>query len=100
MIYTTGFVTLITNAKAKRMNNFKSNTLTLEFMEDVIDEASLKMKYRYTAFLPRSYECQTLEDYTGKIKPFIQSQIPSMIVSLQVIHLNYVSERARRNFRR
>lgn len=91
---------MLTNAKSKRLDNFKSDTLTLEFMEDVIDDASLKIRYRYTAFLPRSYECQTLEDYTGKIKPFIQKQVPSMIVSLQVTHLNYVSERAKRKFGR
>lgn len=100
MIYSTGFVTVITSRKANRMASFKSATLSLEIEEEELDHSSLKIKYRYTAFLPRSYECQSLEDYTGKIKPFIQKQIPNMIISLQVTHLNYVSERAQRNFGR
>lgn len=73
---------------------FNRKTLSLEILEKEQGVDILKVKYAFTAFLPRSFECRFLEDYTGKIKPFIEKQISERIVSLQVTHLNYVSEQA------
>lgn len=94
MIYTTGYITMITSVNMKPMNDFNSRTLSLEKLEEERAGETFKVKYAFTAFLPRSYECRFLEDYTGKIKPFIEKQIPERIVSLQVTHLNYMSEQA------
>lgn len=100
MIYATGYITVITSVNMKSMTEFNSQNLSLEKLEEERGIETFKVKYAFTAFLPRSYECRFLEDYTGKIKPFIEKQISERIVSLQVTHLNYVSEQAMRKMKK
>ena len=99
MIYASGVVTFWANPKeAKKFKKFKRKTMTLELIEDAYPSDSNpitgKISCKYTAFIPRSYECKSLEDYTGKIKPHLQKSIKHTIVSVQVSHLNYLSEQA------
>lgn len=94
MIYATGYVVIIEEPNVTFRKKIKRKYYTLNFLEEERSESSLKMKYAYTAFLPRSYECRFLEDYTGKVKPFLEKQLSKRIVRLQVTHLNYVSEEA------
>lgn len=85
---------------SKQKTKYKRKTLTLEMLGEEQLEEALKIKYAFTAFLPKSYECRFLEDYTGKIKPFIEKQIKERIVSLQVTHLNYVSEQVMQSMKK
>lgn len=100
MIYATGYVTIIEASKVTRRKKVNRKYLTLAFLEEEETATVLKVKYAYTAFLPRSYECRFLEDYTGKIKPFIEKQLSKRVVSLQVTHLNYVSEETMQKLKR
>ena len=96
MIYASGVVTFLSsNKKFKRKKN-KSRTIALEFIEEIhsIDSSS-KTICKYVALLPRSYECRYLEDYTGRVKPFLQKLIDTPILSVQVSHLNYASYHAK-----
>lgn len=94
MIYATGYVVIIEEPNVTFRKKIKRKYYTLNFLEEERSESSLKIKYAYTAFLPKSYECRFLEDYTGKVKPFLEKQLSKRIVRLQVTHLNYVSEEA------
>lgn len=96
MIYASGVVTLLLNNKASdSIKKLKSRTVSLEVIEEITPADSNgstgKIICKYTAILPRSFECKTLEDYTGKIKPFLQKSIDNVIISVQVSHLNYAS---------
>lgn len=99
MIYATGYITIIIDEHTKPRKKVNRKTLKLKMLEQEKGTKTVKIKYAFTAFLPRSYECRFLEDYTGKIKPFIEKQISERIVSLQVTHLNYVSEQAMRKIK-
>lgn len=92
MIYATGYVVIIEEPTVTYRKKIKRKYYTLTFMDEERTESSLKIKYAYTAFLPKSYECRFLDDYTGKVKPFLERQTSKRIVRLQVTHLNYVSE--------
>lgn len=99
MIYASGVVTMLaTNENAKVFKNFKNKTVTLKFIDEVLstdhEDTAKKIRCEFTAILPRSYECRSLEDYTGKIKPFLQSSIKNVIVTVQISHLNYLSRQA------
>lgn len=100
MIYATGAVTIVEDAQVKLRKKITRKHLTLELVEEAERTAtSITGRYTYTAFLPCSYECRFLEDYTGKIKPFIERKIAKRVVQLQVMHLNYVSEKAMQNMK-
>lgn len=94
MIYATGYVVIIEEPTVKFRKKINRKYYTLAFLEEERTDTSLKIKYAYTAFLPRNYECRFLDDYTGKVKPFLERQMSKRIVRLQVTHLNYVSEEA------
>lgn len=95
MIYASGVVTFLSNNK--KFTRKKSRTIALEVIEvtQSVDDSVAKTICKYVVLLPRSYECKTLEDYTGKIKPFLQKSIDTPIVSVQVSHLNYASYHAK-----
>ncbi|QUW21956.1 hypothetical protein JSQ81_19655 [Sporosarcina sp. Marseille-Q4063] len=94
MIYASGVVTFLSNNK--NFKKYKRRTIALEVIEEIPaeDDSPAKTVCKYVALLPRSYECRSLEDYTGRVKPFLQKSISSIIVSVQVSHLNYASDRA------
>ncbi|MCZ2258126.1 hypothetical protein [Sporosarcina sp. G11-34] len=99
MIYASGVVSFLSNnTDRKSIVNRRNRTITLEFIERIPSEnngsTSEKITCKFTVLLPRSYECKTLEDYTGKIKPFLQASIKKVIVSVAISHLNYASSGA------
>lgn len=67
---------------------------TLKWLNTEQTDQGLKVQYAYKAFLPRSYECRFLEDYTGKVKPFLEKSVKTSIVRLQVVGLDYISEQS------
>lgn len=94
MIYTSGLVTILDKSdKPFTIQRNKRKFITLKKADNTLNEEG-KVSYRFTAILPRSYECYSLEDYTGKIKPFLQDAIGRVIVSVHVTHLNYLSKQA------
>lgn len=99
MIYASGVVTFLANPKeVNKFKKFKRKTITLEIIENDFPSDNnnpiRRISCRFTAFLPSSFECKSLEDYTGKIKPHLQKSIKHTIVSVHVSHLNYLSEQA------
>lgn len=99
MIYTSGVVTfLLTKKECHSLKKFKHEMITLEIREEVCafqkNEKQMRITVDFTAILPRSYECRSLEDYTGKIKPYLQQTVKRPIVSVQISHLNYLSAQA------
>ena len=97
MIYASGVVTFLSTNKKVTRKKYKSRTIALEFIEEIhsVDDSTSKTICKYVALLPRSYECRYLEDYTGKVKPYLQKFIDTPIVSVQVSHLNYASYNAK-----
>jgi hypothetical protein len=96
MIYASGVVTFLSNNKKFNSRKFKGRTIALEVIEEMPPKngSTGKTICKYVALLPRSYECKSLEDYTGRVKPFLQKSISNVIVSVQVSHLNYASDHA------
>ena len=96
MIYASGVVTFLSNNKKLTRKKYKSRTIALEVIEEIhsVDNSPSKTICKYVALLPRSYECRSLEDYTGRVKPFLQKSIDTTIVSVLVSHLNYASDHA------
>ena len=99
MIYASGIVTFLSNGgNSKTLKKIKRKTITLTIVEEIfsVDDNDLTSKIRcsFTAILPRSYECKSLEDYTGKIKPFLEKSVHHTVISVQVSHLNYLSYQA------
>lgn len=96
MIFASGIVSFLTEPKPKTRINRKFITLKViknYYPEDSINKAR-KIACRFTVILPKSYECRSLEDYTGKIKPFIEKETHNIVTSLEISHLNYLSTQA------
>lgn len=76
----------------------KRKHITLNVIKGYYSEDSLnstrKVACKFTAILPKSYDCRSLEDYTGRIKPFIQKETNNIITSVEISHLNYLSSQA------
>lgn len=94
MIYVRGVVSFLSNNKdLSSIVNLKSKNISLKILEgfypDESDDSPRKVACAFTASLPRSFECKSLEDYTGKVKPFLQKSIRNVIVSVEVSDLNY-----------
>lgn len=45
---------------------------------------------RYTASLYEDYACRSLEDYNGKVKPFLQRQLDCLVLRVEIHYLRYV----------
>lgn len=96
MIYASGIVSFLLKPEPKIKMNRKY--ITLEVIEgyysEVSGDSTRKVACKFTAILPRNFKCKSLEDYTGRIKPFIEKETRNVIVSVEVSHLNYLSSRA------
>ena len=99
MIYARGVVSFLSNnmdpLSIVKLNKKK---ITLEVIRKIPlgDSSGLigKITCKFIVMLPRSYECKSLEDYTGKVKPFLQEFIKNVITSVEISHLNYSSSQA------
>lgn len=47
----------------------------------------------FTAFIDEHYECKSLEDYNGKVKPFLQNHIKNTINRVEIHYMNYAKKR-------
>ncbi len=99
MIYASGLATFFVSKKQfNALMKFKHEMITLELKQgqsiDSFKETQNRLIYEFTAILPRNYECRSLEDYTGKVKPYLEESTNHKLVSVQVSHLNYLSEQA------
>ncbi len=97
MIYASGMVTFISRRKTIPKGFIRNNkTLSLKVVgqPEMVSEGTdsvMKIRCRFRALLPERIECRSLEDYTGKIKPFVQQSIKSIVMSVEIHHLNYTS---------
>lgn len=94
MIYASGYVTFLMSPTERVQKRWNRKYFTLKWMGTEQTDQGLKVKYVYKAFLPRSYECRFLEDYTGKVKPFLEKFAKKKIVWLQVVGLDYINEQS------
>ena len=96
LIYASGIVSFL--LQPKPIIKMKRKYITLEVIKGYYSEdngdSTRKVACKFTAILPRSFDCRSLEDYTGRIKPFIQKETNNVIASVEVSHLNYLSSRA------
>ena len=96
MIYASGIVSFLLMPKPKI--KMKRKYITLEVIEgyysEINGDSTRKVACKFTAIIPKSFECRSLEDYTGRIKPFIEKETRNVILSVEVSHLNYLSSRA------
>jgi len=51
---------------------------------------AVEITCRYTASLYEHYACKSLEDYNGRVKPFLQEQIGCLIFRVEVHYLRYM----------
>lgn len=93
MIYASGVVSFLTDGKKSPGKfDFKNDVILLEVIgknSGDCDGSAIKVICKFNALIPRSFECKSLEDYTGKIKPFLQKFIQSTVLSVEIHHLNY-----------
>ncbi|HLR10107.1 MAG TPA: hypothetical protein VK120_01840 [Sporosarcina sp.] len=94
MIYASGYVTFLISPTQRVQKRWNRKYFTLTWMGTEQTDQGLKIQYAYKAFLPRSYECRFLEDYTGKVKPFLEKHVKEHVVRLQVVGLEYISEQS------
>lgn len=96
MIYASGVVSFL--LKPKPIIKMKRKYITLQAIEGYYSEdngdSARKVACKFTVILPRNFDCRSLEDYTGRIKPFIEKETNNVIVLVEVSHLNYLSNRA------
>lgn len=98
MIQARGVVSFLSNSTEKIGKfNRKNNKISMKVIEktELSSEdcagSAVKITCIFSANLPRSFECKSLEDYTGKIKPFLKDTINRVIISVEIHHLNYLS---------
>ena len=97
MIYAQGVISFLAKDILPTSTTYlKNNRLHLEIVEIAERHSatggaqSLEITCRYTAFLREDYNCKSLEDYNGKVKPFLQEQIGCLIFRVEVHYLNYM----------
>ncbi|MFJ7936475.1 hypothetical protein [Sporosarcina sp. NPDC096371] len=97
MIYAEGIISFLSKDKVPTSGIYIKNDRvhmkiikTAERPLTAGDTQSLEITCRYTAYLHESYNCRSLEDYNGKVKPFLQKQINRLIYRVEVHYLNYM----------
>lgn len=94
MIYASGYVSFLISPTQAIQKRWNRKYFTLKWMATEQTDQGLKVKYAYKVFLRRSYECRFVEDYTGKVKPFLERHVKEHVVWLQVVGLDYISEQS------
>lgn len=97
MIYAEGIISFLSKDIVPTSNTYMKNDLVHMEIIEITERysttnrtKSLEITCRYTASLNENYECKSLEDYNGKVKPFLQKQIDHLIYRVEVHYLNYM----------
>jgi len=96
MIFTTGIVSFLSNDLKPTVKIVKkSRTIRLEIIErsEVFSKSKqkniTKITCKYAALLIEDWECKSINDYIGKVKPFLENHIKGTITSVEVEQLQY-----------
>ncbi len=96
MIYAQGIVSFLSKDSVPTSNTYlKNNRVHLEITETAKRHSTagrsqtLEITCRYRASLNEDYTCRSLEDYNGKVKPFLQKHIDGLIYRVEVHYLRY-----------
>ena len=99
LIYASGVVSFLSKStETIGKFNLENDIISMKVVEKNelrakdLSGSVVKITCTFRAILPRSYECKSLEDYTGKIKPFLQKSLNNIIISVEIRHLNYSSK--------
>lgn len=96
MIYVKGIVSFLATDPVPKSKNYKKNKrvhiqiMNVNERNTVEGAQSLELTCNFTAYLNEDYTCKSLEDYNGKVKPFLQQQLKTLIYRVEVHYLNYV----------
>lgn len=96
MIYAQGVVSFLSKDTIPTSTTYlKNNRVHMEIVEiaernpTAGGPSAFEITCRYTASLYENYACKSLEDYNGKVKPFLQEQIDCLIFRVEVHYLRY-----------
>lgn len=97
MIYAQGVISFLSKDIIPTSTTYlKNNRVHMEIVEiaernpTADGPQAFEITCRYTASLYENYACKSLEDYNGKVKPFLQEQIDCLIFRVEVHYLRYM----------
>ena len=97
MIYAEGIISFLSKDIVPTSKVYlKNNRVHMKIIEvaerhsTASSTQSFEITCRYTASLNEEYDCRSLEDYNGKVKPFLQKQIDCLIFRVEVHYLRYM----------
>ncbi|WP_318618038.1 hypothetical protein [Sporosarcina sp. YIM B06819] len=97
MIYATGIISFLSKDIVPTSATYlKNDRVHMEIVEIAERHSpaggpqTFEVTCRYTASLYEDYACRSLEDYNGKVKPFLQKQIGCLIFRVEVHYLRYM----------
>lgn len=105
MVNANGFVTFLTyNLDPKFYINRDHNLIKISSYKNVNDSEgnpAYEVTCNYSVYLPVHYECRSLEDYTGKVYPFLVHFLKRNIIRTEVHNLTYkLPPQRNRSYRR
>lgn len=100
MIYVKGIVSFLSNSRLPKSKIYMKNKFVsmkiIEITERIStteEEKSVVITCSFIVSMDEDYTCKSLEDYTGKVKPFLQKYIKSLIYRVEIHNLNYLRNR-------
>ena len=97
MIYVRGIVSFLSNSKLPKSKIYMKNKFvsmkiidSSEHFSTSEEEQSVVVTCSFTVSMDEDYLCKSLEDYNGKVKPFLQKYIKNLIYRVEIHHLNYL----------
>ncbi|MBO0600556.1 hypothetical protein I2483_02665 [Sporosarcina sp. E16_3] len=96
MIYVKGIVSFLSNKKLPKSKTYMKNKfVSMKIIEvtkrfSTTGEEYVVITCNFTVSMDEDYACKSLEDYNGKVKPFLQKYIKSLIYRVEIHHLNYL----------
>ena len=97
MIYVKGIISFLSNGKLPKSKIYMKNKFVsmkiieiTERFSTTEEEQSVVITCSFTVSMDEHYACKSLEDYNGKVKPFLEKYIKSLIYRVEIHHLNYL----------
>ncbi|WP_421102905.1 hypothetical protein ACOKXV_09195 [Sporosarcina psychrophila] len=97
MIYVKGIISFQSFSKLPKSKIYMKNKFVNMKIIEITERFSTTEEEQYvvitcsfTVSMDEDYACKSLEDYNGKVKPFLQKYIKSLIYRVEIHHLNYL----------
>ena len=97
MIYVKGIISFLSNSKLPKSKIYMKNKFVSMKIIDITErfstneeEQSVVITCSFTVSMDEDYTCKSLEDYNGKVKPFLHKYIKNLIYRVEIHHLNYL----------